>query len=128
MKVYKELTGRFGTISKENMERASHYIVLTGNDAIDYKSIINLELLRENVVLGVSNDISKYNLGESLKTTIQWTINARSLQNFFSLRSDKSALWEIRKLAFAIYESLPDEHRYLFINCISSKSLSGDRK
>jgi thymidylate synthase (FAD) len=38
----------------------------------------------------------------------------RSLQNFLSLRSDKSALWEIQKLAHAIYNELPLEHRYLF--------------
>ncbi|MCI7102706.1 MAG: FAD-dependent thymidylate synthase, partial [Campylobacter sp.] len=39
---------------------------------------------------------------------------ARSLQNFLSLRSSASALWEIRSLANALFAALPEEHKYLF--------------
>ena len=42
------------------------------------------------------------------------SINARSLQNFLYLRTSKSALWEIRELAYNIYKTLPKEHQYLF--------------
>ena len=55
---------------------------------------------------------------ESYKTELTWSINARSLQNFLTLRSSKSALWEIRNLAKAIFEALPNDHRYLFEECI----------
>lgn len=81
----RELNGKFGVISKDNVERASKYIHLTGNDLVDYTSIIQLELLRETVNTGISNDISKYNIGEAYRTQLTWTINLRSLQNFLSL-------------------------------------------
>jgi thymidylate synthase (FAD) len=98
----------------EQFERAKKYIVLTGVDSVDIKSISALEMLRQELVNGTSNDKAKYCLPESYKTELTWTINMRSLQNFISLRSDKSALWEIRAMANAVYEALPEEHKYLY--------------
>ena len=65
-----------------------------------------------------SLDIVKYCLPECYKTELTWSINARSLQNFISLRSSKSALWEIRNLANAIYDALPNEHKFIFEKCL----------
>ena len=65
-----------------------------------------------------SLDIVKYCLPECYKTELTWSINARSLQNFISLRSSKSALWEIRNLANAIYNALPNEHKFIFEKCL----------
>ncbi|MDD3324044.1 MAG: FAD-dependent thymidylate synthase [Sulfurospirillaceae bacterium] len=98
----------------KDMERASKYLVLTGVEMVDEMSIKALENLRLVLAQGISNDKAKYCLPESYKTELTWTINARSLQNFISLRSDKSALWEIQNLAHALYEALPQEHQYLF--------------
>ena len=93
---------------------ADKFIVLTGNTMVDTASIKALNNLQEILKMGISNDIAKFCLPESYKTELTWTINARSLQNFIELRSNKSALWEIRELANKIYQSLPDEHQYLF--------------
>jgi len=95
-------------------EKAKKYLVLTGVDEVDAMSIKALENLRQVLKQGISNDKAKYCLPESYKTELTWSINARSLQNFLSLRTDKSALWEIRDLAYMIYENLPREHKYLF--------------
>lgn len=114
----RELNGKFGVISKENVERASKYIYLTGNDLVDYTSIIQLEFLRETVNTGISNDISKYNLGEAYRTQLTWSINLRSLQNFLSLRTDKKALPEIQHLAHLIYAQLPTDAQSLVAHCI----------
>jgi len=95
-------------------QRAQKYLVTTGNELVDEMSIKALENLRIVLSKGVSNDKAKYCLPESYKTELTYTINARSLQNFFTLRSDKSALWEIQKLAKKLYDSLPEDHRYLF--------------
>nr|MBL0709166.1 FAD-dependent thymidylate synthase [Sulfurimonas sp.] len=86
----------------------------TGNELVDEMSIKALENLRIVLSKGVSNDKAKYCLPESYKTELTYTINARSLQNFITLRSDKSALWEIRDLAKKLYDELPQDHRYLF--------------
>jgi len=95
-------------------KRASEFIVLTLNNDVNTASIIALNNLQTLLRNNISNDIAKYCLPESYKTELTWTINARSLQNFLSLRTSNSALWEIRNLAYAIYDSLPEEHKYLF--------------
>lgn len=104
--------------SINHKERAEKYLVMTGVDMVDEMSIRALENLRTVLACGISNDKAKYCLPESYKTELTWTINARSLQNFISLRSDKAALWEIRDLANMVYESLPADHRYLFENSL----------
>lgn len=98
--------------------RLEKYIVLTGNARVDYASCVALEGLRWILAQGVSNDTAKYCMPESYKTTLTWTINARSLQNFLSLRTSKSALWEIQELAKAVFEALPEEHMYLFYGSV----------
>lgn len=99
---------------KSNYERTKKYLVLTDSDFTNESSILALDRLRHAISIGISNDKAKYALPESYKTELTWSINARSLQNFLYLRSDKSALWEIRELAQAIYTALPDDHKYLF--------------
>jgi len=75
----------------------------------------NLEALRylKMMLKGMSNDEAKYMLPEAYKTSFVWTINMRSLQNFLSLRTDKSALWEIRDLAHEVYRQVPDTHKFM---------------
>ena len=116
----RELNGTFGKISKETVARASKYIVLTGDDFTDYQSIVMLEMLRQNVTRGTSNDVSKYNLLEAYKTSLVWTANARSLQNFLSLRTNKAALKEIRDLANEIFKQIPEEHKFLFEDFVNA--------
>ena len=100
--------------SVDDKKRAGKYLVYTDVDVVDEMSIKALENLRVVLASGISNDRAKYCLPESYKTELTWSINARSLQNFLSLRSDKAALWEIRDLAHSIYTALPEDHKYLF--------------
>ena len=94
-------------------ERARNYLVeVDGN--IDISSLFALDSIAKKLRKGESNDKVKYLLPESYKTSLAWTINARSLQNFLSLRTSKSALWEISELAQAIFDALPEDHKYLF--------------
>lgn len=109
---------------KDDFIRAAKYLVLTEDTIVDNFSIEALDNLRHVLSLGISNDKAKYCLPESYKTSLAWTINARSLQNFLSLRSSKAALWEIRKLAVSVYDSIPEEHKFLFsgsgeIRCVA---------
>lgn len=99
---------------------AQKYIVLTGNRLVDNASICALEKLR--IILnaeGMTQDIAKYALPECYKTELTWSINARALQNFLTLRTSKAALKEIRELAFNIYEALPEEHKFIFKGCLN---------
>jgi len=96
------------------------FIVFTGIQSVDDASRVALDNLQKILLDGVSNDRAKYCLPESYKTELTWTINARSLQNFISLRSSKAALWEIRELAKKLFDVLPEDHQYLFTNCINT--------
>jgi len=98
-----------------DFDRAARFIVLTGDEMVDNASIKALENLREILANTTKSlDIVKYCLPECYKTELTWSVNARSLQNFLSLRSSKSALWEIRNLSLKLYESLPQEHKFIF--------------
>lgn len=109
----KELRGEAEFHTGE-FEKAKKYLVLTGNENVDNAGILALENLRKILNENTSLDIAKYALPESYKTELTWSVNARSLQNFLSLRTSKSALWEIRNLAYAIFEALPNEHKFIF--------------
>jgi thymidylate synthase (FAD) len=102
----------------KHVTRAAKYLVYTNVLGVDFSSIVALENLRLMLLDGVANDKAKFCLPESYKTELTWTVNARSLQNFISLRSSKSALWEIQDLANMVYDSLPKEHQYLFQTCV----------
>ena len=103
---------------KEGIGSLDDYVVLSGNDIIDDANWKQINELQEALQEGVSNDIAKYMLPEAYKTSLVWTINARSLQNFLSLRTNKAALWEIRELAYQLYNRLPEEHKYLFFDSL----------
>ena len=103
----------------KHMMRANKYLVFTNILCVDFASLVALENLRLILISGVSNDKAKFCLPESYKTELTWTINARSLQNFIALRSSKAALWEIRDLANMVYDILPEDHQYLFEQCVT---------
>lgn len=91
------------------------------DESIDFYNIDMLLNIRRMLRLNISNDKLKYMLPEAYKTSLTWTINARSLQNFLSLRTDRSALWEIRDLAYEIYDAVPEDHTFLFNEFIKSE-------
>lgn len=95
-------------------ERAAKYIVFTGDDMVDFFSIVALEGLRLSICNKIKPDVAKYCMPDAYKTNLTWTINAQALQNFLNLRTARGALAEIRILANNIYNELPDDHKYLF--------------
>lgn len=102
-----------------SFDTCDQFLVLTGNESVDkasFEALCNLQqLVRDNI----SNDLLKYVMPESYKVQLTATINARSLQNFLSLRiNHKHALWEIVQLAENIALSLPNDHKYLYKNII----------
>ena len=98
-------------LNSTNME---HFIVKSNNNEIDSYNIKTLEKMKELKESGVPNDTLKYMLPEAFKTHLHFSINARSLRNFFELRLKKDAHFEIRKLANLIFQALPKEHSQIF--------------
>lgn len=52
--------------------------------------------------LGVAKEVARMVLPMSMYTQFYWTVNARSLMNFLSLRTDANAQYEIREYANAV--------------------------
>ena len=102
-------------------DEVEKYCVLTGNIEVDKAIASALSNLKENLEDGISNDVAKYCMPEAYKTELTWTCDARNLQNFLSLRTNKAALKEIRQLAHAIFEALPEEHKYLFVDYVEAE-------
>lgn len=60
---------------------------------------------------GTKPEDARYLLPEATKTSLVMTINARSLQNFLTLRLDSHAQWEIRSLAAEVEWVLMDHNK-----------------
>ncbi len=97
------------------------FLVMTPDAGINGHAIQALMNISRELKAGKSNDIIKYALPESYKTSLVWSINLRSLQNFLALRTNKAALWEIQDLAHNIYNELPEDHQYLFSDFVTPK-------
>ena len=104
-----------------NTHIAEKYCIMTQDEEVDISTLHALQWLHVCLQQGVSNDKAKYCMPEAYKTSLVMTINARSLQNFLELRSSSAALWEIRLLAQAIYDAIPDDHKYLFKECMQQE-------
>lgn len=71
---------------------------ITSNNAASYR------LYRDMVESGIAKEVARMVLPVSMFTQFYWTVNARSLMNFLSLRMDVNAQLEIREYANAIAE------------------------
>jgi len=121
LKELKEETEPFYDETTFHYQRARKYIKLTHDVRANRAAIRGLEEVRLLVHDGISNDVIKYALPESFLTEFEWTINFRSLKNYLKLRTDKSSHFEIRNLAYAIYDVIPKEYRFLLKDALYIK-------
>lgn len=99
------------------LEAASKFIVLTGNELVDTASHKNLKELHYIVnTNGITQDYAKYCLPECYRTSLRFSLNARSLRNLLELRLSKGAHFEIWYLAKLLFDALPDLHKELIFN------------
>lgn len=63
---------------------------------------------------GVAREVARFVLPVGLYTEFYWTVNARALMNFVSLRNADAAMWEIRQYGEAVEgffaELMPSTH------------------
>ena len=101
-------------LDADTEDKLRSFMVQTKSAFVNDCNIATLKDVRSVLKSGEHNDLVKYMIPEAYKTSLVWTINARSLQNFLKLRTDKRALWEIRELAYEIFKQLPEDHKFLF--------------
>ncbi len=103
---YKRIVDRYCVVPNLPKEALSEF----------YESIV-LSLKKIHKFLSyyhLPNDLVKYLLPESFKTELMMSINVRSFRNLLRLRTSKAALWEIRKLAMKMFQTLPEDHHILY--------------
>ena len=67
------------------------------------------DLYRRLLDRGVAREVARGVLPLNTYTEYVWTVNARSLMNFLSLRMDETAQWEIQQYAHALMEYFKDK-------------------
>lgn len=95
------------------------FVVRTGNQRVDdliFDTMLQIQVIAQET--DIPNDVLKYALPEAYKTSLIFSINARSLRNLLKLRSGKKALREIRELAKEIHQQLPPDYYVLFEDII----------
>jgi thymidylate synthase (FAD) len=99
---YNEVSLRYCVAEKDCYIPAN----LKGAPLKKYKESINgsLSTYEELIKTKVSKEQARAVLPLALYTEFYWTINARSLMNFFRLRLDKGAQHEIREYALALFD------------------------
>ena len=75
---------------------------------------------------GISPQDARFALPNAAETKIIVTMNVRSLRHFFNLRCCSRSQWEIRKVAFAMYQICKDIAPNLFSGCGPSCVVNGE--
>lgn len=99
---------------------ADIYLVESNNRFVNECNKHTLTAVVQGAHDRIPNDDLKYMLPEAFKTDLVWSVNARTLRNFFALRMPQEAHWEIRELAKEVYVSTPDTHKGLFVDVLGS--------
>ncbi len=101
------------------------YLVESGNEAINWNNKLQLSEIAIALNNGTPNDVAKYSIPEAFKTSLVFTINARSLRNLLTVRLSKTALKEFQVLAGEMYLELPSDHEFLFSDIIQNTDIAG---
>ena len=86
----------------------------TGHEVVDNMLSHWKALIMSQVENGVSNEITSLMLPQAYQYRWMVQFNARSLKNFLELRMASSAHYHIRDVALAMFDSIPDDMKYLF--------------
>ena len=87
-----------------NSEAANTWVAIT----IENSSMEAYEDYKRLISFGIAKEMARMILPVNTYTEYYWTVNARSLMNFLSLRCGEDAQWEIRQYAEAIRDIFKD--------------------
>jgi len=103
------------------ISRVKKYVVLTENDKTNVGIIKALENLRILIRNGLTHNPITINFPKEYRTSLIWTIDARSLKIFLKLGTSSNEIWEMKNLAYEIYDKIPTSYKFLFEKEIHSK-------
>jgi thymidylate synthase (FAD) len=108
--------------SRYTLDKGEIIFEKTGDPEVDLQLSKWQNIVKDMLALGKKNDVISLMLPQAYQ--YRWVVefNARSLQNFLELRLDKHAHYHIREVALAMYQSLPEEHKFLFDEIYEQKT------
>lgn len=104
-----EVRGQFGKPGAYTFETLDPTI---GKDVTTWIADWNEQSYRlylEMIDAGVAKELARVILPVSMYTQFYWTVNARALMNFLSLRTHETAQYDIRQYANAVYKLAVEE-------------------
>jgi thymidylate synthase (FAD) len=119
--IKKRLKDEESFYTEKQRKLANKYITFTGDDEVDEQLIHQLEMARQFAVAGKSNDIISMTLPQAYNYSFILTMNIESLQWFLKLRTADDVHYNIKELAYALYDQIPSSHKYLFTDYIKTK-------
>lgn len=98
-----DLKNKQGSVSAAALDHAA----LT---AVFQKQIdASLACYKEMLAAGVAREMARMVLPVNMYTEFYWTVNARALMNFVSLRADSHAQWEIQQYGEALSDAFREK-------------------
>lgn len=85
-----------------SFDKVDDFVATDTMNIIRETNAIAYDAYREMLEMGVAKEVARSVLPVSMYTQFYWTVNARSLMNFLSLRTDTNAQREIREYAEAV--------------------------
>lgn len=104
--------------SRYTLNKGEIIFELTGDDTVDKMLNFWCALIQTQIDAGKANDIVSLMLPQAYQ--YRWVVkfNVRSLRNFLTLRTHKSAHFHIVDVANEMYNVIPDDYKYLFEDCV----------
>ncbi len=102
----------------------SEETVRTVYDVYDREHRRAMDVYEELKKLGVRNQEMRRLMPVGWSTSAYMYVNARSLRHFFGLRLDKSAEWEIRRLAYMLFNDVMAKAPTLFEDLLEESAQS----
>jgi thymidylate synthase (FAD) len=94
-----DVRSQVGKPGAYSFEKVDDFVAISAREIIEEsynRAFVNYEDLLK---LGVAKEVARTVIPVGAFTEFYWTVNARSLMNFISLRNDDNAQYEIRMLA-----------------------------
>lgn len=138
---FNEVSGRYTELTEEfyvpdfvrtQVGKPGAYVFETVGPAIreETRAIILLqcqqafEAYREMLDMGVAKEVARLVLPVNTYTEFYWTVNARSLMNFLSLRTPETAQYEIRQFADEVENLFSDRMPLTYAAWIKNNKIS----
>lgn len=97
-----DMRTQVGKPGSYTFEKLDDPFAIAGQELIESLYENSFAIYRDMIKLGIAKEVARLVIPVGAYTEFYWTVNARSLMNFISLRNSSNAQYEIRKLAIIV--------------------------